>query len=139
VIQVHRDLIDEIRAHVRSSIRPSREIVGVLVIDAYDKAVRYERLRNRARGDETFAVSWNDMKQVRLNTGEWRVVVHSHPSDRKGRPSKGDLRGAHRSWLGIPYAIFVVPKNRLMLFELATDRASWKRLAFDRVPHERQP
>ncbi len=124
---VPSDILDAIRAHQRSAIRPEREIVGRIVVRG-GVAVRYDRLRNWAKGDGKFSISV-DAAYRGINRDEEVILLHSHPYGRSW-PSDGDLNGAHSHWLGRPYAIYVVTSDWLRMFSLHFDRKGWDVLPF---------
>lgn len=117
-------IVDEIREHQKQAIRPSREIVGRIVVRK-GKAVRYERLRNWAHGDGKFAIRSRDLAYG-LKTGEDAIMVHSHPSPwHLDCPSRDDLRGANKYMLERPYAIYHGKCDTLRIYKLHSCRTNF--------------
>lgn len=93
-------IMAQITRHAYTQIRPTRECVGFLTVED-GIAVKYTRLRNWAKGDYTFRIH-------RFREGPGDILVHSHPAG-GAAPSRADMEGANRRWLGRLYAIFVMP------------------------------
>jgi proteasome lid subunit RPN8/RPN11 len=108
--------------------RPGREVVGRLIVDKDTwRAVRYERLRNWARGDSRFMTRHGEC-DAPSEAGTFVVLVHSHPGSLR-TPSKSDLKGASSTWLDIPYAIFHNVTRSLCFFRLHRDRKGFELLS----------
>ncbi len=115
--EISEKVMQDIRKHV-ATVGGGREVVGRVVFGG--ERTRYDRLRNLAVGEHTFSVEdWT----AGLEADESVMILHSHPTNNDPWPTDADMDEAHKTWLGVPYAIYFCLSKQLGIFKLFEDRS----------------
>ena len=118
--KIKSEVIDAIRKHQKSMIRPMRECVGLVVIE-HSTGINYLRLPNRIKGDHRFKINGRD-----LPTDYRRMaLVHSHPAG-TNYPSSLDLAGVAEHHRKMPYGIYSVFLDDVYWYRIDKNRVDFE-------------
>ena len=119
-------MFESLRAHAATAKPGGYEVGGAIVWDQDDVALEYRRLLNFGRKPGRFVPG----AIPHLAKDERVSLFHTHPLAHPGWPSSADLLCLPPRLLWWPLAIWDSTQDRLGLFLVEDDRASWREVSY---------